>query len=80
MLIIFFIFKARLLIFWVIGHVNDLVTWYDCHDDQARLSPVLGCGSLTLLATGYFSPGFQGGGGQILPTTLGSRDGPILKF
>ena len=25
----FFIFKARLLIFWVIGHANDLVTWYD---------------------------------------------------
>ena len=43
---IFFIFKARLLIFWVIGHVNDLVTWYDCHDDRTRLSPDLGCGSL----------------------------------
>ena len=44
---IFFIFKARLFNFWVIGHVNDLVTWYDCHNDRTRLSPVLGCGSLT---------------------------------
>ena len=42
----FFIFKARLLIFWVIGHANDLVTWYDWHNDWTRLSPVLGCGSL----------------------------------
>ena len=42
----FFIFKARLLIFWVISHLIDLVTWYECHDDRTRLSPVLGCGSL----------------------------------
>ena len=41
---IFFIFKARLFIFWVIGHANDLVAWYDCHNDQTRLNPVLGCG------------------------------------
>ena len=41
----FFNFKARLLIFWVIGHANDLVTWYDWHNDWTRVSPVLGCGS-----------------------------------
>ena len=43
---IFFILKARLFIFWVIGHANDLVRWYDCYNDWPRLSPVLGCGSL----------------------------------
>ena len=41
-----FIFKARLLIFWLIGHSNDLVTWYACHNDRTRLTPGLGCGSL----------------------------------
>ena len=35
-------------IFWVIGHSNDLVTWYDCHNDWTRLSPVLGYGSFRL--------------------------------
>ena len=43
---IFFIFKARLLIFWAISHANDLVTGCDQHNDRTRLSPVLGCGSL----------------------------------
>ena len=40
----FFIFKARLLIFWVIGHANDLVTWYDWHNNGTRLSLVLAVG------------------------------------
>ena len=46
MLLFFFIFKARLPIFWVVGHTNYFVKWYDCHNDRTRLSRFLGCGSL----------------------------------
>ena len=46
MLIISFIFKARLLIFWVIGHTNVLIEWHDFYHNRTMLSPVSGCGSL----------------------------------
>ena len=40
--------NEMLLIFWIIGHTHDLITWYDFHNDRTGLSPVLGCENITV--------------------------------